>query len=165
MVIRLGCLFFSSEIIEPWNGFLTLEEITNQPLSTNSYLHRNLNRATALHQAIIDSLKRTDVLAKMMQGRNSKPYRKIIILSDGSNNCYPQKPTPVLAAIEQFDLRKNDMISMVFLKTAQGLSKRGFELRARKLGITDTFIYNLTGKKTESQTTRFNKFYRRYFTS
>lgn len=152
--LRLGCMFFSNTIVKPWDGFLSLDEAKERPLTTNDYNRHGLGGCTALYRAMIESIRRTDKFAKAIKRGNSKPIRKIMILTDGANNLDPLDPFGVLHVIKESRLSEGDIITLAYFKTSDGLSEREFKEMAKQTGVTNTYFADLTigkGKDIEAQ--------------
>lgn len=152
--VRLGTMFFSDEIVKPWNGFLSLDEVSARPLTKADYTKAGLMGGTALYRALIESMNRTNQFCSAIRKGTAPPTRKIMALTDGANNLAPRNPSDVFNAIKIFRPTKNDMVSLAYFKTKEGLSEREFKEMAKATGVTQTYFADLTNSRNIEESRR-----------
>lgn len=96
----VGGLAFTESIYPLWGG--GFKKLSQLPKMTRKDYNTSRGSATALHQAMLDSLTAVSVYsAKVLNETGIPPKVIVVVLSDGANNCMPQDPGVVRKVAEQ----------------------------------------------------------------
>jgi len=163
--VRLGCQLFSDDIVSPWKGFLSLDEILTNPLKIADLKRTGLGGQTALFRAAVNGIQLTKAVSPILRPKAVPPLCKVFILTDGANNLPPHSPSEVANAIKSFGKPTLFQVAIAYFKTNDGLSEDAFKKMANEAGIGKNRCYfaDLTNQKMANNLDLQKKEFRRYF--
>lgn len=146
--IRVGALWFSTEIGSVWKGFVPIAEMPditakNLPLG---------GEMTSLHQAQLDGITAgTGYAVQVRDQTKSNPKCYIVVLTDGGNNEPPHEPDAVLQVAKGLDPELFVLVLAGF-KTQVDVDYHDI---AEQTGFRNVFELNVAGESQEGKRRRF----------